>query len=60
MAIITVSAKNGYDITKGGYEYNLAIIAAALGILLTGPGAYVPASDIRNDKGECRCKYKLH
>ncbi len=41
VAIIRVSAKNGFDITKGGYEYNLAIIAAALGVLLTGPGNYV-------------------
>lgn len=41
VAIIRVSAKNGFDITKGGYEYNLAIIAAAFGIFLTGPGDFV-------------------
>ena len=41
VAIITVSGKNGFSIVGGGYEYNLAIIAAAIGILLTGPGTYV-------------------
>ncbi len=41
VAMVTVTAKNGFDITKGGYEYNLSIIAATLGIFLTGPGAYV-------------------
>ena len=41
VAIITVTGKNGFMITAGGYEYNLAIIAAAVGIYLTGPGAYV-------------------
>ncbi|WP_425804662.1 DoxX family protein [Desulfitobacterium sp. Sab5] len=41
VAIATVTGKNGFMITAGGYEYNLAIIAAAVGIYLTGPGAYV-------------------
>lgn len=41
VAMITVTGKNGFGITAGGYEYNLAIIAVALGILLTGPGAYI-------------------
>lgn len=41
VAIVTVTGKNGFMITAGGYEYNLAIIAAAVGIYLTGPGAYV-------------------
>ncbi|TGE31122.1 DoxX family protein [Desulfosporosinus sp. Sb-LF] len=41
MAIITVTGKNGFSITANGYEYNLAIIAVAIGIFLTGPGAYV-------------------
>lgn len=41
VAILTVTGKNGFAITAGGYEYNLAIIAVAIGILLTGPGAYV-------------------
>lgn len=41
VAIMRVSFKNGFDITKGGYEYNVAIIAAALGIFLTGPGEIV-------------------
>lgn len=41
VAIATVTGKNGFMITAGGYEYNLAIIAVAVGIYLTGPGAYV-------------------
>lgn len=41
VAIITVTGKNGFSATASGYEYNLAIIAAAIGVLLTGPGAYV-------------------
>lgn len=41
VAILTVTGKNGFAITAGGYEYNLAIIAVAVGILLTGPGAYI-------------------
>ncbi|AHF06128.1 DoxX family protein [Desulfitobacterium metallireducens] len=41
VAIAKATGKNGFAITAGGYEYNLAIIAVAIGILLTGPGAYV-------------------
>jgi putative oxidoreductase len=41
VAMLTVTGKNGFAITAGGYEYNLSIIAVAIGLLLTGPGAYV-------------------
>ena len=41
VAIITVTGKNGFAITSSGYEYNLAIIAVALGLLFTGPGTYI-------------------
>ncbi|HVJ49851.1 DoxX family protein [Desulfitobacterium sp.] len=41
VAIATVTGKNGFSATASGYEYNLAIIAAVVGIFLTGPGAYV-------------------
>jgi putative oxidoreductase len=40
VAIAKVHGKNGYWATAGGYEYNLAIIAVAIGLALTGPGAY--------------------
>lgn len=40
VAIITVTGKNGYWITANGYEYSVAIIAVAVGVALTGPGAY--------------------
>ncbi|MFN7131504.1 MAG: DoxX family protein [Myxococcales bacterium] len=38
VAILKVHKPNGYDIAKGGYEYNVALIAIALGLLLAGPG----------------------
>ena len=40
IAIAKVHGKNGYWATAEGYEYNVAIIAVAVGIALTGPGAY--------------------
>lgn len=40
VAIFTVHGKNGYWATAEGYEYNVAIIAVAIGVALTGPGAY--------------------
>ncbi|MGZ3459133.1 MAG: DoxX family protein [Archangium sp.] len=38
MAIAKVHSKKGFDNLKGGYEFNLSLIAAALGLLLSGPG----------------------
>lgn len=38
-AITKVHGKKGYANTKGGFEYNVALIAIALGLLLAGPGA---------------------
>lgn len=40
VAIATVTGKNGYWITANGSEYSYAIIAVAVGVALTGPGAY--------------------
>lgn len=40
VAIVKVHGKNGYWATSGGIEYNLAIIAVAVGLALTGPGTY--------------------
>ena len=40
VAIAKVHGKKGFDITKGGFEYNLVLIAVALGMLLTGPGGF--------------------
>ncbi|BDG03264.1 DoxX family protein [Anaeromyxobacter oryzae] len=39
VAIWKVQAPKGYDIVKGGMEYNLALIAMSLGLLATRPGA---------------------
>lgn len=38
MAVARVHAKKGYDITGGGMEYNLALMAIAAGLLIAGPG----------------------
>ncbi len=37
-AIATVHWPKGFWLSKGGYEYNLAILAVALGVTVTGPG----------------------
>jgi putative oxidoreductase len=39
-AIATVHGKNGLWATANGYEYHLVLIAAAIGIALTGAGDY--------------------
>ncbi|MET0403204.1 MAG: DoxX family protein [Cystobacter sp.] len=38
VAIAKVHGPNGFDSQQGGYEYNLSLMAAALGLLLGGPG----------------------
>ncbi len=40
MAIVTVHGKNGYWSTANGYEYNLLLIAVAVGVALIGAGDY--------------------
>ncbi|PLR85309.1 DoxX family protein [Bacillus sp. V33-4] len=40
VAIKTVHGKNGLFSDKGGIEYTVVLIAVALGIMLTGPGAF--------------------
>jgi putative oxidoreductase len=40
VAIFTVHISKGFWMTNGGYEYNLANIAAALAIAAAGSGAY--------------------
>jgi len=40
VAIFTVHLTRGFWVTKGGYEFNLALLAAVAAIALTGPGAY--------------------
>lgn len=39
VAIAKVHRPKGFDVTAGGYEYNLALMAIALGLLVSGPGA---------------------
>jgi putative oxidoreductase len=40
VAVFTVHIKNGFFSMNGGYEFNLALAAMALTLLLTGAGAY--------------------
>jgi putative oxidoreductase len=40
MAIVKVHGPNGLWATANGYEYNLTLLAIAIGIALTGPGQY--------------------
>ncbi|MBT2729678.1 DoxX family protein [Bacillus sp. ISL-75] len=40
MAIVKVHAPNGLWATANGYEYNLTLLAVAIGIALVGPGQY--------------------
>ncbi|WP_289141130.1 DoxX family protein [uncultured Brevibacillus sp.] len=41
VAIVKVHGQNGLWVTQNGYEYNLALIAVAIGLALVGPGTYV-------------------
>lgn len=40
VAIATVHLPRGFWVTKGGYEFNLALIASVAALALTGPGVY--------------------
>jgi putative oxidoreductase len=40
MAIVKVHGQNGLWSTQNGYEYNLTLLAVAIGIALIGPGQY--------------------
>jgi putative oxidoreductase len=38
VAVWKVHSSKGFDITNGGFEYNLALMGIATALLLTGPG----------------------
>ena len=40
VAVITVHLRNGFLVTNGGYEFNLALAGMALTLLIAGAGAY--------------------
>lgn len=44
VAIAKVHGPKGYWATEGGFEYNAAIIAVAIGLALAGPGSYTVLS----------------
>ena len=39
-ALGKVHAKNGFDFTKGGFEYNVALMCIAGALLIAGPGQF--------------------
>jgi putative oxidoreductase len=39
-AVLLVHLPHGYDVTKGGIEYSLALLLCALALLVSGGGAY--------------------
>ncbi len=47
VAIALVHWPKGFWATKGGYEFNLSILAGIAAIALTGPGAYSLDSALR-------------
>jgi putative oxidoreductase len=40
VAVLTVHLENGFFVTNGGYEFNLALAGMALTLLIVGAGAY--------------------
>jgi putative oxidoreductase len=38
VAVMKVLRPKGYDVARGGFEYNLALMAISLGLLARGPG----------------------
>jgi putative oxidoreductase len=40
VAVVTVHLGKGFFATGGGYEYNLVLAAAAIGLAFTGPGRW--------------------
>src|ERR671911_1878610 len=40
VAVLTVHLKNGFFVTSGGYEFNLALAGMAFTLLIVGAGAY--------------------
>jgi putative oxidoreductase len=47
VAIATVHLSRGFWNSKGGFEFNLSLIAAAVALALNGPGAYSLDSALR-------------
>jgi putative oxidoreductase len=40
VAIVKVTGKNGYWISKNGWEYNFLILVVCVALILAGPGVY--------------------
>ena len=40
VAVAKVHLSKGFDVTKGGFEYNIALMCIAAGLLIAGPGLF--------------------
>jgi putative oxidoreductase len=40
VAVATTHWKNGFFVTKGGYEFNLSLVAAVVAVTMIGPGRF--------------------
>jgi putative oxidoreductase len=47
VAIATVHLSKGFWVSKGGFEFNLTLIGAAIALAIAGPGAYSLDSALR-------------
>jgi len=56
VAIFSVHLQNGFDITKGGYEYALTLLVMSLAIFKAGPGAYAKRSCVSSCACQADCK----
>ncbi|HYX91689.1 MAG TPA: DoxX family protein [Myxococcaceae bacterium] len=52
VAVNKVHRPKGFDVMKGGYEFNLALMAAAVALLLAGPGRPSAAVALRDRLGK--------
>jgi putative oxidoreductase len=48
VAVAKVHGPKGYPVTKGGFEYNLALMAVATSLLIAGPGRFSAHEVIEN------------
>jgi len=63
VAIWKVHATKGYDITKGGFEYNLALMGIALALFIAGPGtlsAHEGIERLAEGRGLKKVRSRMH
>jgi putative oxidoreductase len=58
MAIAKVHARKGFNVQEGGFEFNLALMAMAAGLLLSGPGK-ISAHEVMERRTQLRPRFFL-